>query len=284
MNAALPAEAAAGVRLPAPDDLFRRRAERLDALASDHAAADWLRFLARLARGQDRAAREVRAPAGPRAGSGPPLAAAFAVRDPAWRAMLRVVLVEARGGPLPSPAAAAVARLLAAAPSGLEALADEVPGGAPADLAAAPFVGAALQVYLASLAAGLDPASIAPGAGGCPVCGGAPVASVVLGDDRARRVVCGVCGSDWRRPRVQCALCEEPGGLSYLGLEDGPRGVAAECCDGCRTYLKIFDLAELPRAEAVADDAASLVLDLLVGERGFRRAGVNPLAPGGERG
>jgi formate dehydrogenase maturation protein FdhE len=33
----------------------------------------------------------------------------------------------------------------------------------------------------------------------------------------------------------------------------------------------------------VADDAATLVLDLLVAERGLLRAGVNPLAPAGER-
>ncbi|WP_242361119.1 formate dehydrogenase accessory protein FdhE, partial [Anaeromyxobacter sp. SG17] len=168
-------------------------------------------------------------------------------------------------------------------PDALEALADDVLAGAPADLAAAPFVGAALQAHLTRLAAALEPATPAPAGAACPVCGGAPVASVVLGDARVRYVVCGLCSAEWHVPRAQCPVCREAGGLSYLEVEGGPRGVAAEACDHCHAYLKVFDLAEAHSADAVADDAATLVLDLLTGERGFLRAGANPLAPGGER-
>jgi FdhE protein len=278
-----PGDAPPPLRLPEPEIVFRARAERLEALAEGHAASEWLRFLARLARGQDRALREVRVPAPSTRQGGPPLASAGAARDPSWRAMLRVVLAEASRGALPGAADAAVARLEGAAPEALEALADDVLGGAPADLAAAPFVGAALQAYLARLAAGIDPAAARPGADGCPVCGCAPVASVVLGEARVRYVACGFCGTEWHLPRVQCPVCREADGLSYLSLEGGPPGVTAEACKHCRTYLKVIDLAEARGADAVADDAATLVLDLLVGERGLLRAGVNPLAPAGER-
>jgi len=279
-----PGDAPPPLRLPEPGVLFRARAERLEALAQDHAASEWLRFLARLARGQDRAVRDVRVPAlAPRHDGGPPLASALASRDPSWRAMLRVVLAAARDGALPTEASAAVARLEGAAPDVLEALADDVLGGAPADLAAAPFVGAAIQAYLACFAAGLDPAAVEPRAGGCPVCGGAPVASVVLGEARVRYLACGLCGAEWHLPRVQCPVCREAGGLSYLSVEGGPPGVTAETCKHCRAYLKVIDLAEAHGGDAVADDAATLVLDLLVGERGILRAGVNPLAPAGER-
>ena len=276
-----PGDAPPPLRLPEPGVLFRARAERLEALAQDHAASEWLRFLARLARGQDRALREVRVAAGSTRHGGPPLASA--ARDPSWRAILRVVLAEARRGALPDAAEAAVARLEGAAPEVLEALASDVLGGAPTDLAAAPFVGAALQAYLARLAAGIDPGAARPDAGGCPVCGGAPVASVVLGEARVRYVSCGLCGTEWHLPRVQCPVCRESGGLSYLSVEGGPPGVTAEACKHCRAYLKVIDLAHAPGADAVADDAATLVLDLLVGERGLLRAGVNPLAPAGER-
>ena len=90
-------------------------------------------------------------------------------------------------------------------------------------------------------------------------------------DARVRYVVCGLCSAEWHLPRVQCAVCREAGKLSYLGVEGGPRGVSAEACDGCRAYLKVVDLAEAHGGDAVADDAATLVLDLLVGERGFLR-------------
>jgi FdhE protein len=278
-----PGDALAPLRLPVPERVFRDRATRLDALAPDHPAGDWLRFLARLVRGQDRAVRELRAPAPLRAGGGPPLAGALAASARSWRAALEVVLTAARDGPLPGPARAAVERLEAAPPDALEALAAQVPGGAPEDLAAAPFVGAALQVHLARLAARVDPGAVSPGAGSCPVCGGLPAASVVLGDARARYLSCGLCGAEWNLPRVQCPVCRDASRLSYLAVEDGRPGVAAETCDRCRAYLKIFDLAEAPGADAIADDAATLVLDVLLGERGFLRAGVNPLAPGGER-
>jgi FdhE protein len=279
-----PGDAPPPLRLPEPSLLFRARAERLEALAKDHAAGEWLRFLARLARGQERAVGEVPvAPHPARLEGGPPLARALAARDPSWRAALRAVLAAARAGPLPAAAAASVARLEAATPEALDALADDVAGGAPADLAAAPFVGAALQVYLGRLAAGLDPAAVKPSAVGCPVCGGAAVASVVLADARVRYLICGLCGAEWHLPRVQCPLCRDADGLSYLAVEDGPRGVTAEACSHCHTYLKVFDLAEAIGAEPVADDAATLVLDLLVAQRGLLRAGVNPLAPAGER-
>ncbi len=280
-----PGDAPPPLRLPEPRLLFRARAERLEALAQGNAAGEWLRFLARLARGQDRALREVRPGAAPRpeGAGGPPLAEAAARRDPSWRALLGVVLATARDGALPAAAADAIARLEAAPPDALEAIADDLLAGAPADLAAAPFVGAALQAHLTRLAAGLEPTAVAPAGAACPVCGGTPVASLVLGDARVRYVVCGLCSAEWHLPRVQCAVCREAGKLSYLGVEDGPRGVSAEACEGCHAYLKVIDLAEAHGADAVADDAATLVLDLLVGERGFLRAGANPLAPAGER-
>ena len=48
-----------------------------------------------------------------------------------------------------------------------------------------------------------------------------------------------------------------------------------ETCDDCGHYLKLMHGDRDPMADAVADDLASLTLDLLVSESGRQRHGVN---------
>lgn len=272
----------APLRLPEPARVFDARARRFSALARDHAAAPFLELLAAAARGQGRAARQVRIPAGARLLEGFPLDAPRWARDPAWREMLRLVLAASRDAPLPAPAREVVERLEGAPAAELEALAADVLAGTPRDLASAPFVGAALQAYFTCLAAGLDAASAEPAGAGCPVCGSPPVAAVVLGTERTRHLACSLCATEWHVPRVQCFICRSAATLSYFSVEGGPAGSRAEACESCRSYLKVFDRLEAPAAEPLADDAATLVLDLLMGERGYRRAGLNLLAPARE--
>jgi FdhE protein len=273
----------AAARLPDPARLFAARAARLAALADGHAAAPFLSLLARVARGQEVAAREVRLPAAlPLAQAARQFDPARAPRPAAWVQMLRVVLGTARSPDLPPPALAAIARLDAASGAELDALAEGVLSGDGADLAAAPFVGAALQAAYAVLAAGLDPAGLGEGWGICPACGFPPVAASVLGDDRLRYVSCGLCATAWHVPRVHCVACRGNTGIAYFEVEGGAPGVKAEACPTCRAYLKVVDLAQVPSAEPLADDAATLVLDLLLGEQGWRRVGRNLLAPAGE--
>jgi FdhE protein len=57
-----------------------------------------------------------------------------------------------------------------------------------------------------------------------------------------------------------------------------PKKVArAETCDDCHTYRKVFNQEHDYNVEPLADDLASLMLDLLVGEAGYQRASGNPL-------
>ena len=53
--------------------------------------------------------------------------------------------------------------------------------------------------------------------------------------------------------------------------------VEAETCDGCHHYLKTLHVARDLHVEPLADDLATLTLDLLVSEAGFERHGVNLL-------
>ena len=151
------------------------------------------------------------------------------------------------------------------------------------DLATAPFIGAALQVHWTRLAAHLTPDQVAPPADQalCPVCGSPPVAAVIragVEDAGLRYLHCALCNSQWHRVRAECSQCGNDRDLGYYHLEgrqDDP--VSAEACPACQGYLKICRLEKDHLAEPLADDLASLTLDLLMGEEGFARAGVNLL-------
>lgn len=263
------------VRLPEPGRLFDLRAARLAALAPAHGVPDWLRLLSRVAAGQAAAVREVR-PAAPPLRGGRPLQHDALPRDEAWRRMLSRIVVAARGPGLPAPTLETLRRLEAAEPPELERLAAAVLSGeVPGELvAAAPFVGAALQAWFAALAAGLDPSTLPAAEGACPVCGGPPVAGRVRRNDRLRDVTCALCATEWNVPRVRCAVCDTSAGPEYFHVDAEP-GAKAEACPTCRSYLKLFDEEKRPGADPAADDAATLTLDLLVAEEGFHRAGGN---------
>lgn len=265
------------LRLPDPAGTFDGRARRLDALASGHAAAEWLELLASIARGQQAAVRDVAVAARRASGDGPPLAMARVPRDAAWQQMLDVVLDTADNPELPLEARAAIARLVAASPADRDQLAGRVLAGAlrAEELAEATFVGAALQAWFGTLAGALEP--LAPGAAErtCPICGAQPVAAIVDGSTRVRYLTCSLCGTEWHLPRLTCAACGTEEGLAYFRIE-GDEGAEAEACTACHGYLKLFDREKRPGADPLADDVATLGLDVLLAEEGFRRIGSNP--------
>jgi FdhE protein len=51
--------------------------------------------------------------------------------------------------------------------------------------------------------------------------------------------------------------------------------VCAQCCDDCRHNLKVVQMDKDAHAEPVADDLASLTLDLRVADTGAQRHAVN---------
>jgi FdhE protein len=150
------------------------------------------------------------------------------------------------------------------------------------DAATAPFVMSALQVYWVHLASRFVAADICqldvPGV--CPVCGTLPVASIVRADKDSqgyRYLHCALCATEWHMVRVTCSHCQATKGISYDSIEGGSEAVRAESCEACRTYRKIFYQEKDMGVEPVADDLASLALDLLLTEEGYHRASGNPL-------
>ena len=77
--------------------------------------------------------------------------------------------------------------------------------------------------------------------------------------------------------RVTCSHCQDTKGIVYQSIEGGSEAIRAECCGTCRAYRKIFYQEKDVGVEPVADDLASLALDLLLSEAGYHRASGNPL-------
>jgi FdhE protein len=160
-------------------------------------------------------------------------------------------------------------------------LADAVPVEA---LAEHVVTAAALQVHFARLAAGLDGEGLVPvGDGACPSCGGAPVSSLIVGWSGAhgtRFCACSLCGTLWNYVRIKCTICGSTAGIGYEEIDGGPGTIKAETCTACHTYVKVLHQHQDPALDPVADDVASLALDLLVREAGYRRGAVNPFLLG----
>ena len=291
-----PAADAAPILLPLASTLFADRAHRFAALASGHSLGDWLDFLGRLSRAQHTAINALPALPLPDAASlaqarthgMPPLN--MAVRPPVWRDVLRQIAREL-GKDAPDGARQAVDALLVAADAGLEKLADSLLRGEPeaADAAGLPFVAAALQVVFTRLASQLDASQLQKldANGICPCCGSPAVASVVrLGAtiNNLRYLHCCLCNTEWNVPRATCTTCDTDKAVALQEVEGSKGVVRAETCDACKSYLKIVYQEKDPNVDPVADDLATLALDLLVDEAGYGRSGPNLLLIGAHSG
>jgi FdhE protein len=152
------------------------------------------------------------------------------------------------------------------------------------DLAQRVLVAAALQVHFARLAAMLVADDLKPVADGvCPVCGSAPMTSSVVGWPKAhntRFCTCSLCGTQWNVVRVKCVLCSSTGGISYRIIEGKPDTVKAEVCETCHAYVKILYQVNDHLLDPLADDVATLGLDMLMAEDGWKRGGHNPFLLG----
>ncbi len=284
------------VRLPDPRGPFAARAERLRALAAEDAIgrsiADYLELIAAIADAQHAvlaaAEPDVLPVAAERARASSGVAPQPAVVRPPGP-VIRDVLgrlasaVETRAD-LPASARAVLDRLRDVSADALERHADALLArhDEEIDPAAAPFIVAALQVPFTAAAARLAPDVAEPWAEvpqSCPVCATPPLASIVREDDRSRGrryLHCPLCATEWHLVRITCSHCRSTQGISYLSLDGGPEAIRAECCDRCRTYRKILYQEKDERVEPVADDLASLALDLLLADAGYHRASGHP--------
>jgi FdhE protein len=282
------------VRLPDLATVFGRRAERLRTLANGHELEGFLRLMSTVCAAQQAALKDLPPGSLPgpaqiakaRLAKQAPLDPGVLPRDASWRAALVRILAEVDEKALPEPARAARAALRSASEADLEALAERFLGSeiAPAEAAKVLFVAAALQVAWTRMAALIDKADLGMGvadAGQCPVCGSPPVAGVVSPGGTKfghRHLHCSLCATAWRYVRARCVHCGSTEKMSFRQVA-GTTYLRAECCERCHGYSKVFYVEKAKPLEPLADDLASLGLDLMVGEDGFSRA-PNPFVLG----
>ncbi|KAA9000632.1 formate dehydrogenase accessory protein FdhE [Affinibrenneria salicis] len=275
--------------------LYSNRAERLRELAQDNALADYLLFAAGVAQAQQKVLHDhpLHIDLGAilsEAGGRPPLDAATFPRGPHWRTLL-LALIEELMPEAEGPILATLENLRKFPAQALEEMADALLTQQFVRVGSdnAPFVWAALSLYWAQMASQI-PGKARAEAGGhrqfCPVCGSLPVSGVVqLGSASGLRYLhCNLCESEWHIVRVKCSNCEQSGDLDYWSLDSEQAAVKAESCGDCGTYLKLLYQEKDHRVEAVADDLATLVLDMKMEEEGFSRSSINPFLFPGEAG
>ncbi len=299
---------------PERTTVFAERSMRLVQRSRGHAMGDYLAFAARIAAAQQAALAAMPAVALPDAAqlarshaSGlPPLPARDWPRDGAWRGA--VASIAAAVAPhAPEAARTALGAIASWSVDALEAQADALLERTPTglDFAAAPIVAAGLQVYWTHLLLSTrarvgelgDPVRRIHDDAACPCCGSPPVASITRssGESLGQRYLhCALCSLQWHVSRSKCPRCGVEGRLAFQSLdpagsddaEGGARAaqaaVQAESCDACHHYLKIVHTDRDPQVDPVADDLASVALDLLVAETGLARHGLNYLLLFGE--
>jgi FdhE protein len=74
-----------------------------------------------------------------------------------------------------------------------------------------------------------------------------------------------------------CVSCGDSKTVAQQAIEGGAAAHRVETCDACKSYIKLLLQAEDPGVEPMADDLASLGLDMLAAEGGWSRTEGNPL-------
>jgi FdhE protein len=274
------------IMLPDPAALFARRATRLDDLAQGHPMADWLQFMATVARAQQAVLSQLPAPMPPEpewvrkavAERRPPFAAIEHCRRPIWREGLSLLLDAADDPALPEATRRVTEKLRGVDPDALEVLADRCLQDCVAadESGKALYITAALQVYFVGAAARMDALSLRllERRGLCPVCGCVPVSSMVTASGSApgtRFLHCSLCATAWNHMRALCTVCGGSRSLTLQEIEGSNGSVKAETCGECMSYVKVLYEAKQPQVDPVADDLATLGLDMLVSEGGWCR-------------
>lgn len=273
---------------PAQKTLYTKRIERLTNLAKDSPFADYLQFCTKIVEAQQQClkekplTRDLIQVVNEAAQKGlAPLSIASTPLTDEWLDYLYAIIVPLKG--YNQPIDDTIQQLEKDSKSALYSLATQLLTGKFTQIESnkAVFIWSALSLYYSQLASQL-PGKAVVDVGEqrqyCPVCHGMPIASVIhLGSNVGLRYLhCSLCESEWHVTRVKCTNCEDTSALNYYSLDDEQSAIKTECCDHCHSYLKIFNQEQAPHLDVVADDLASLILDIKTEEEGFAKTGINP--------
>jgi len=106
----------------------------------------------------------------------------------------------------------------------------------------------------------------------CFVCGAPAMLAELQGNDQARHLRCGACGSDWQVRRLQCAQCGNEDHRTQHYLYDNGRrdAMRVEVCDVCGRYLKVVaSFSPMPTEMLQVVDLETRHLDLTAQQHGY---------------
>ncbi len=113
--------------------------------------------------------------------------------------------------------------------------------------------------------------------GYCPVCGSLPSLSLLKEEVGKRYLLCSFCGYQWRIDRIFCPFCSNHNQdfLRYFHGE-GEETHRIDLCDKCHQYIKTIDYRNFQESDPVLEDLATLHLDILATQKGYKRPVPNP--------
>ena len=106
--------------------------------------------------------------------------------------------------------------------------------------------------------------------GYCPICGSAPILSILEGEGR-RKLVCSFCWHLWSAKRVHCPYCDSSQNkdLHYF-YSDEEKDVRVDLCDPCKKYIKTLDTRKVDRLiYPPLEQISTMHLDIKAQEMGF---------------
>jgi FdhE protein len=132
-----------------------------------------------------------------------------------------------------------------------------------------------IEAGMEQLRSELDPETWLKGC--CPICGSLPHLSLLKEEVGKRYLLCSYCGYQWRIDRLICPFCnnKEQESLHYI-YEEGEEAYRIDLCDRCHQYVKTIDLRKLEETEPALEDLATLHLDILASQKGYKRPVPNP--------
>ncbi len=130
-----------------------------------------------------------------------------------------------------------------------------------------------LRTALEQVAEGVDPARFAGwNRHFCPVCGSSAAMAELVGEEGERHLSCSTCFSRWTFNQSACPFCgnDDPEKLTYFTTGDGPHRV--DLCLACTQYIKTrLSPSGSAGVPPELDDLATVLLDLLAAQEGYRR-------------
>ncbi|MDG6881689.1 formate dehydrogenase accessory protein FdhE [Phocoenobacter uteri] len=269
-----------------PKTLYKQRAERLQSLAENNPMADYLSFVAKICEAQDQLLshfslqQEIILTAEKLANK--PLDYKTWQRDPIWIKILQALLQHLKAN-ANETILSTIEWLEKASDKELNELADQLLNQefhyVSSDKAV--FLWSALAFYWTQLVQNIPHNAMLENGQGlhtCPVCNSAPVSSVIhFGANQGLRYLhCALCETEWYMVRAKCSNCDQMDKLDYWSIDDEFASVRTESCRDCHTYLKVLYKEKEANVDAVADDLASIYLDIEMGEKELLRSGLNP--------